>query len=222
MPRMRSDLKSLEVTRREFRKLTGISTDAIPMQAPRLSAYRQVAVSISLVFFGFLGVICFWSIAINPVLAAFVILLAVGISILLMQIANSFYRKALHHYNSMEPLRELIIEIQKHKDVIKAIDIRDQLEDAGNKAIASENRQRVVEALRLTRADLIRALKTEKILRINQAFIAQNPDMFAGNLAAVRALQLNDQAGDWAKLLNQTLQIAVEVQEEMYKLQDRN
>ncbi len=140
--------------------------------------------------------------------------------------AEKSFRQALKNYDTREHEREslkhLFPEIQKYNNIVRAIDIKDQLEAVGNKSIDTSDRQEVVKALKLTREDLVRALKTEKILRNNRDFINQNPAMIANNLTAVRAIQISDRASEWSDLLNQALEVAVEVQGEMQRLQVRS
>ncbi len=109
----------------------------------------------------------------------------------------------------------LLHGVEKHNQIIRDIDILDQLEAVGN-PVSLSDRASVIEALNLTRADLIRALKTERILRQNRDF---NPDRFAIDLSSLRALQISDRASQYSQLLNDALQIAVDVQQELTQFQ---
>jgi hypothetical protein len=106
--------------------------------------------------------------------------------------------------------------------VIQAININDKIEAVGNPGVALTNREQVIQALRLTRDDIIRALKTERILRENDKFIKCNSELFDNNLMALTALQVSDQATEHGRLLNEALQIVVDVQQEMRALQNRH
>ncbi len=57
------------------------------------------------------------------------------------------------------------------------------------------------------------------MLRQNKNFIISNSDFFANNLATLTAMQLTEQATEHGRLLNEALQIALDVQHEMKKLQ---
>ena len=81
-------------------------------------------------------------------------------------------------------------------------------------------REKVIAALKLTRNDLIRALKTERILRENQNFILRNTELFTNNLATLTAMQVTEEATEHGRLLNEALQIALDVQLEMKRLQN--
>ncbi len=116
----------------------------------------------------------------------------------------------------------LLIDVDRYNAVIKAIDINDQIEAAGNLGVTIKERSKVIEALQLTKADLIRALKTERILRENRKFIISNSELFMNNLATLTAMQVPEQASEHGKLLNEALQIALDVQHEMRRLQNQH
>ncbi len=122
--------------------------------------------------------------------------------------------------NNITPsLKVLLKDVERYNGVIRAIDINDQIEAAGNPEVTIKERHRVIEALKLTKADLIRALKTEKILRENKKFIINNAELFASNLATLTAMQVTEKASEHGRLLNEALQIALDVQHEMRQLQ---
>ncbi|MCC5638825.1 hypothetical protein LC593_23935 [Nostoc sp. CHAB 5844] len=123
--------------------------------------------------------------------------------------------------NMTNSLQILLYDVERYNAVIKAIDINDQIEAAGNPEVSIQEREKVMAALKLTRADLIRALKTERILRENQNFIIGNAELFANNLAALTTMQVTEKATEHGKLLNEALQIALDVQYEMKKLQSQ-
>lgn len=123
--------------------------------------------------------------------------------------------------NMTPSLRNILMDVNRYNSVIKAIDINDQIEEAGNPEVTISERNKVLEALNLTRIDLIRALKTERILRENKNFIISNTELFTNNLAALTAMQVTEKATEHGKLLNEALQIALDVQLEMKRLQQR-
>ena len=119
---------------------------------------------------------------------------------------------------AFERLSKLFREVKKHNQIVKDIHVLDQLRDAGN-PVGLSDREQVLEALRLTRDHLVRAFRTERILRENPDF---KREQFRIDLTAYHALQVSEQASDYGQLLDVALQIGVEVQEEMVKLlQDR-
>ncbi|MEO1432164.1 MAG: hypothetical protein AAFV71_24490, partial [Cyanobacteria bacterium J06633_8] len=88
-----------------------------------------------------------------------------------------------------------------------------------NTEVRIKERNRVIEALKYTRADLVRALKTERILRDNKKFIVNNSELLANNLATLTQMQVSEQASEHGRLLNEALEIAIDVQQEMKRLQ---
>ena len=119
-------------------------------------------------------------------------------------------------------LINLFDDVDRYNGIIEAIAINDRIEDAGNAEVKIGDRAKVIEALQLIRDDLVRALKTERILRENKKFVDTNSELFANNLKSLNALQISDRASEQGRLLNEALQVAVGVQAEMKKLQDRN
>lgn len=124
--------------------------------------------------------------------------------------------------NMTNSLRILLNDVERYNSVIKAIDINDQIEDVGNLGVGIQEREKVLEALELTRNDLIRALKTERILRENKHFIITNSNLFTNNLATLASMQVSEEATEHGRILNEALQISLDVQEEMKRLQSKN
>jgi hypothetical protein len=115
--------------------------------------------------------------------------------------------------------KNLFDEVEKYNVVIKAIEINDQLVAAGNKGVSLIDREKIITTLETTRANLICALKTERILRENRAFINRNSELLANHLAAMQALQISDEAREYSRLLDEALRIAQDVQTEMKTLE---
>ncbi|MDZ8027294.1 MAG: hypothetical protein RMX97_21730 [Nostoc sp. DedQUE11] len=130
-------------------------------------------------------------------------------------------RTKLVKKNMNNSLGILLHDVNKYNAIIKAIDINDQIEEAGNPEVVIKQRDSVIEALKLTKSDLVRALKTERILRENKNFILSNTELFVNNLATLTSMQVHEQATEHGRLLNEALQIALDVQHEMKKLQSQ-
>ncbi|MDX2254403.1 MAG: hypothetical protein NW214_02705 [Pseudanabaenaceae cyanobacterium bins.39] len=109
----------------------------------------------------------------------------------------------------------LFKEVDKYNKTIHEIDVFDQLQDAGN-AIKLESREAAIAVLRMTRNDIVRAFKTERILRDNPDF---HPDHFEIDLNAFATMQVNERAKEYAKIFDTSLQIAIDVQAAMADLQ---
>ncbi|MBW4642474.1 MAG: hypothetical protein KME23_05595 [Goleter apudmare HA4340-LM2] len=238
---MRDDLQGLEISQKELQNLTNLPVKdeliiitnplkrfvkKIITKAKGTEGATVVFISFSIFVFGYLifdiivRLFANWIIA--PSWIVFVILgLWIGgitqIVLYLLWKKNSKILKT----NMTHSLQILLNDVDRYNAVIKAIDINDQIEDAGNPGVSINERQRVIEALKLTKADLIRALKTEKILRENRNFILSNTELFVNNLATLTAMQVNEQATEHGRLLNEALQIALDVQHEMKRLQSQ-
>lgn len=124
----------------------------------------------------------------------------------------------IRKYGDKTTVINLYQEIQRFNNIIKAIDINDQLVAAGNVSANLRNRAKTLEALALTRKDFVRALKTQRILRENREFIA-NSSMFDTNLGAIESLSVDDEASEWNAIISQVVQVALEVNNEIKKLQ---
>lgn len=213
---MRSDLEGLKITNRELKRLTGIPVKELTL--PKMHRLLIISsVSIFLLFFSAIIIIIF---PINPIIS-------LGSLILLISLfsKNEFYSlrqkisKAFSLKKYSRHLLNILKEVERYNAIIKAIDIKDQLEDAGNRDMKLSNRKQVIEALKITRSDLVRGLKTERILRENQDLIESYPEMFSSNLIALTALQVSDEASEHGRLLDEALQIALNVQKEMRNLE---
>ena len=85
----------------------------------------------------------------------------------------------------------LLDEVEKYHQVVQAIDIHDQLTNSGNSQSSISDREQVISALQLIREDLLRALKSERILRDNKKLLANNQDLVVNNLANLQTLQVS-------------------------------
>jgi len=109
----------------------------------------------------------------------------------------------------------LFTEVDKCNKVVRDIDVFDQLKEAGN-TIKLESREAAIAALRMTRNDIVRALKTERILREHPDF---HPDRFDIDLNAFESMQVGERAKEYGRIFDATLQIAIDVQKTMSELQ---
>ncbi len=124
---------------------------------------------------------------------------------------------------SLASLAKLLDEVDKYNEVIKAVEIIDKLAAIGHLPANLINREEVLEALRITRESLVCALMTEKILRQHKSFIARRHELFTNienNLLTLRTLEVNSQANEYGRLLNEALQIGMSVYQEVKRLQN--
>ncbi|MBN3949467.1 MAG: hypothetical protein HWQ38_24590 [Nostoc sp. NMS7] len=217
---MQPDLIGLEISKGELRRLTGFDPEDV---------FRPSVMQDSKKRLGFFINEMLVTLALTPIIVgfvyAFIILPTIGSSIrlgilllILVPIPILVGRSLWRQLTCPEGLTILLDEVDKYHDLIGAIDINDQLAASGNVESSIHDRDQVTAALRLIREDLVRALKTERILRDNKKLLANNQELFVNNLASLQALQLSSQAGEYAQLLNQSLQIAIDVQAEIRKL----
>jgi hypothetical protein len=122
-------------------------------------------------------------------------------------------------FKQPESLQKLVEKSNKFNTIIKAIDVNDQLVAAGNSGMSAEERTKTIDALTLTKEDLVRALKTEKILRENKDIVTLNPEFFINNVSRLSSLEADQKAGEFGKILSDALSVSREVAEEMKKLQ---
>jgi hypothetical protein len=215
------DLIGLEISKGELRRLTGFDPEDV---------FRPSVLRDSKKRLGFLINEMLVMLALTPIIVgfiyAFIILPTIGSSIkfgilllILVPIPILVGRSLWRQLTCPEGLTILLDEVEKYHDLVAAIDINDQLAASGNVNSSIHDRDQVTAALQLIREDLVRALKTERILRDNKKLLANNQELFVNNLASLQALEVSSQAGEYAQLLNQSLQIAIDVQAEIRKLQ---
>ncbi|MBD2299341.1 hypothetical protein H6G80_19210 [Nostoc sp. FACHB-87] len=215
---MQPDLLGLEISKGELRRLTGFDPEDV---------FRPSVMKDKEKRFGFLINELLVALALTPIIVgfiyAFIILPTIGSSItlgiillILVPLAVLVGRSLWRKFTCPQALTILLDEVDQYHAVINAIDIHDQLATSNN---ALNDREQVISALQLIREDLVRALKTERVLRDNKKLLANNQELFVNNLANLQALQVSTQAGEYAQLLNQSLQIALDVQAEIRKLQ---
>lgn len=212
---MKPDLQGLEITKGELKHLTGVGVGDV-LRPPTLTKFAteifQTILILILIYLS--GLLLSY---IFPEQLFWIVLIHLSVAVAL--ILDDF--RKINITMRSKTLISLFEDVERYNDIIKAIDINDEIEAAGNTQVKLKDREKVIEALKLTRSDLIRALKTERILRKNKDFIARNPELFVNNLAALTTLQVSDRASEHGRLLNEALQIAISTQEEMKKLQDR-
>ncbi len=236
---MRDDLQGLEISQDELQKLTNlpvndrllIITNPLKNLAKLYIQKIKSSEGATVIFIGF-ATFVFGYLLFDIILKIFVswieipswiILIILGIWVggitqtILYLVWRS--RSRIVKLNMTSSLQILLKDVERYNTVIRAIDINDQIEEAGNPEVLIKERESVLAALNLTKADLVRALKTERILRENKSFILSNTELFVNNLATLTAMQVNEQATEHGRLLNEALQIALDVQHEMKRLQ---
>ncbi len=228
---MRDDLQGLDISHDQLQELTNlpvnnkliIITDTIGRFYQQLLKKAQAAEIGTLVFLGLAISLCIYLlIKLSSWVSLMILILWVGG---IAQTGLYFIWKQKNkilHQNVTSSLRILLNDVERYNSVIKAIDINDQIEDVGNLGVGIQERETVLAGLKLTRDDLVRAIKTERILRENKSFIITNADLFTNNLATLASMQVNEEATEHGRLLNEALQISLDVQHEMKRLQNNS
>jgi hypothetical protein len=228
---VRNDLQGLDISHDQLQELTNlpvnnkliIVTDIVRRFGRDLLKKAQRTEVATVVFMGLAIAVCaYLLIKLSSWISLIILLLWLGgttqtVLYLLWKIKSKFLKQ-----NMTNSLRILLNDVERYNSVIKAIDINDQIEDVGNLGVGIQRREKVVEALKLTRYDLIRALKTERILRENKSFMITNSDLFTNNLAALASMQVTEEATEHGRLLNEALQISLDVQQEMKTLHSKS
>lgn len=114
---------------------------------------------------------------------------------------------------SLQTLLHLLDEIDRYHEVLGTVVVVEQLAVARGAVPSTEP----LETLQLTRDCLITGLKTERILRERNGFLA--PEKVAHleqSLALLQTLDLQAQASEYSAVLQQTLSIAERVQQELH------
>lgn len=172
---MKRDIEGLEITKGEIKKLTGIDTidnlNSNPFD-PIIwgTLYLSIIWGIPLHYlrsylvknyFELLKVI----LEILEVPGDLIYIFLVILPSFLISIGMAFSIKQTEkRIKNNKTLMKLKDEMTIYNNLIKNIDILDQLESAGN-PISLADREKVIEALKITRENLVRAFKTERILR---------------------------------------------------------
>lgn len=237
---MRDDLKSLRITDKELQDLTNLPVDnQLPIITDSLYQLGKllldkvqgsegatvVFISSSVLIFTYLLFdwlvkdLVAWITLPSWILLILTLVWLSGVSqgvlYLWWKYKTRFFKK-----NMTSSLKVLLNDVSRYNSIIHAININDQIEAAGNPAVGIQNRDKVIKSLKFTKLDLVRALKTERILRENKAFILTNSDSFTHDLSSLSTMEVSEKAAEHDRLLNEALQIAMDVKQEMKKLQD--
>ena len=228
---MRDDLQGLDISHDQLQDATNlpvdnkliIITDTIQQFSIRLLKKARKTEIATVAFAGITISVCtYLLVKLSSWLSLIIFILWTSGSIQILLYLLWRGKSKFLKQNMTNSLRILLNDVERYNSVIKAIDINDQIEDVGNLGVSIQEREKVLLALELTRNDLIRALKTERILRENKSFIITNSDLFTNNLATLASMQVTEEATEHGKLLNEALQISLDVQQEMKKLQSQS
>jgi hypothetical protein len=220
---MGSDLQDLRLSAREIEQWSGLEVSDRWVGGLLLGIYRFSKLQHPLDWLGWLlfeGVtaalififtlpIGFGIVRIIP--SNRVMLVSMGISTLLGMAALHGYR--VRKGRSLQTLLHLLDEIDHYHEVLEAIAVIDQLAAAQGTVPHTER----YETLQLTRDCLITGLKTERILREQRGWLAQDGAAhLEQSLTLLKTLDLQTQADEYSEILQQSFAIAERVQQELY------
>ncbi|MEO0457631.1 MAG: hypothetical protein AAF152_13775 [Cyanobacteria bacterium P01_A01_bin.114] len=225
-----TNLDNLRITQRELDDLTGLDISEISMGwAYRLSLFqssKQILswLSTQLLTFGVALILCIpvalligRSLMGSAQNASVIVFLPVGVGVAI-ALTLAWMGYLAYRGKQLTTLNHLLDEIDRYNEILKAIEILDELQTVNPKSLNLENRETVLEALHLTRENLVSGLMTERVMRKHQQFIARRYDLFANienNLATLQAFRIDAEAGEYGRLLNEALQIGTSVHEEL-------
>lgn len=239
---MQSDLADLRIASKQLDQITGLDISETFMgRACRPSLFRHPKRLLSFLLTELLtlGLILIFCLPVGLVIARNIgalsgdprstiqfLAIAVSVSIALFALWNGYMWQQGKH---LKTLAHLLDEVDKHNEMIEAVHILDELgavnrtahQPAHQTPIELLDRDEVLRALNATRESLICALMTEKILRKHKRFMARRQDLFTQietNLATLQTLQVNSEANEYGRLLNEALQIALSVRQEVDRL----
>lgn len=215
---MQPNLIALEMTKGELRRLTGFNPDHVfrpsilKNREKRLSFLMNemvVALALTAIIGGLIyGFIILPTLG-SSILVGIILLTSVPIAVI---VGRWVWRRF-----TCSRITTLLDKVDQYHAVVKAIDIHDENSTSGNTESSITDREKVVAALQLIREDLVRALKTERILRDNKKLLTHNQELLVNNLTNLQALQVRSLSGEYAQFLNQSLQIAFDLQAEIKK-----
>jgi hypothetical protein len=221
---MHLQIQELEIKSKEIHKITGIKRNKIP----KSSIFSNPIEKIIFVFLSTRLLLAYLFLSLSTLAAiltasdsslvkedySYIFWVFIAILIIITIIMISVKRNLNKSNCKFKSLSKILEEVDKHNKLVTDIDILDQLKAAGN-PVNLDNRLGVINAINTTKQDLIRALKTEKILRDNPEF---NPEYFTVNLTTLEALKISEKATDYGQILEQALNIAINLQIEMKNL----
>jgi hypothetical protein len=215
------DLIGLEISKGELRRLTGVSPDTVLRPATiatpeKRLKFWQNEILVSLLITSVIVGLVYGLIILPTVGTAMPLGIILFIIVLIVVLlGRSLWQRA----KSPKSLKKLLEAVDQYQGLIVAVDVNDQLAVSGELDDSLHDRDKVITALQLLREDLVRAFKTERLLRDNKKLLAENQDLSVNSLNNIPALQANSQASEYTLLLNQALQIALDVQAQVRNLQ---
>lgn len=128
---------------------------------------------------------------------------------------NGLFWWRSHRYRSLD---RILLDVDRYNDIIQSIQIFQELESHHASRQSLEQQSQLLQALTITRENLVCAIMTDRILRKNQRFLSRRQELLENietNLITLQAVQLPAEASDYQQFLNDALQIALSVRQEL-------
>jgi len=230
---MHPDLEALRITEPQLEKITGLDIGNIFMggvirpsalRSPQrlLSLMVTEGVVLLVIFIISMGVglviLRNWS---SPGGIVVLVPVATGVAI---ASAIGWHLYQWQRCKTLQSLARLLDEVDRHNDIIQAVQVMDELETVQVAGLGLLNRAEVILALQATRESLVSALMTEKILRRHRSLMQRRQELFKSietSLATLQTLSVNNQAAEYQQFLQEALEIGVAVQQEMATRRER-
>ncbi|MCP6757421.1 MAG: hypothetical protein NHB32_01320 [Fischerella sp. CENA71] len=217
---MQPDLLGLEITKGELKRLTGVKPELFLLPSLMENRKQRFAFLLKEVRETLLLILL-----ITGLIYALITLTngsQIGLGIILLivvAIAVVIGRWLWRRFRYPKALIILLNEVDKYHTGVEAVDNLDQQAISENLENNSLERETIIAALHLVREDLVRGLKIERLLRDNKKLLTEQQELFVNNSANLQALQVSSSAGEYAQIFNQVLEIDLDVQSQIRKLQ---
>ena len=119
-------------------------------------------------------------------------------------------------------LDRLQLEVEAFNRIVRSLHLNDQLQQLGNPGLKPTTRRQLLQALKLIREDLVKAIATARLLRENRNLLTElalNPELFTTNLPILQRLEQANTATDLAQYLTPALTLALDVHRHLEELQ---
>ncbi|RAM48988.1 MAG: hypothetical protein C6Y22_24760 [Hapalosiphonaceae cyanobacterium JJU2] len=217
---MQPDLLGLEITKGELKRLTGVKPELFLLPSMMENRQQRFAFLLKEVRETLLLVLL-----ITGLIYALITLTSgsqIGLGTILLivvAIAVVVGRWLWRRFRYPKSLIIILNEVDKYHAGVQTLDNLDQQAISENLENNSHERETLIAALHLVREDLVRGLKLDRLLRDNKKSTIDQQELFVNNLANLQALQVSSSTGEHAQILNQLLQIDLDVQSQIRKLQ---
>ncbi|MBW4434092.1 MAG: hypothetical protein KME28_20845 [Pelatocladus maniniholoensis HA4357-MV3] len=217
---MQPDLLGLEITKGELKRLTGVKPEVFLLPSMMSNRQQRFAFLLKEVRETLLLILLITALIYGLITLTMGSQIGLGIILLIVvAIAVVVGRWLWRRFRYPKSLIIILNEVDKYHAGVQAVDNLDQQAISENPENNSHDRENVISALQLVREDLVRGLKIERLLRDNKKSLTEQQELSVNNLANLQALQVSSSAGEYAQILNQLLQIDLDVQSQIRKLQ---